>query len=158
MNGPSTLVLSLTLLFAGIGIPIMAAINSGLGSKLGNPTLATVVLFSIALASSTLVLWFQSSPVKLDLATVPPQYFMGGLFVAFYVLAMTFVAPRIGVGNAIFLVLLGQMVSAALIDHHGWLNAPQMGISTMRILGILLVMAGAILVTLSGRLSAQGFS
>ena len=35
----------------------------------------------------------------------------------FYILSITTIAPRFGVGNAIFFVLLGQLISAAVIDH-----------------------------------------
>lgn len=35
------------MLVAGIGIPVMAALNSRLGSELGNPALATTILFMV---------------------------------------------------------------------------------------------------------------
>jgi transporter family-2 protein len=43
--------------------------------------------------------------------------------VAFYVLSITYIAPTFGVGNAVFFVLLGQLVSAAIIDHFGLFGA-----------------------------------
>jgi transporter family-2 protein len=43
--------------------------------------------------------------------------------VAFYVLTITWIAPTFGIGNAVFFVLLGQLVSAALIDHFGLFGA-----------------------------------
>jgi transporter family-2 protein len=43
--------------------------------------------------------------------------------VAFYVLSITWIAPTFGVGNAVFFVLLGQLVSAAMIDHFGLFGA-----------------------------------
>jgi len=42
---------SLLMLFAGIGIPIMATLNSRLAAQLGNPALATVILFAVGLES-----------------------------------------------------------------------------------------------------------
>ncbi|MFZ8974113.1 MAG: DMT family transporter, partial [Pseudomonadales bacterium] len=37
----------------------------------------------------------------------PRHLLLGGLFVAFYVLSITYIAPHFGIGNAVFFVLLG---------------------------------------------------
>jgi transporter family-2 protein len=42
---------------------------------------------------------------------------------------MTWVAPKFGVGNAICMVLLGQLISMAIIDHYGLLGALKQTIS-----------------------------
>jgi len=45
-------VYAVTMLFAGIGIPIMAALNAGLGTRLESPALAAAVLFLVAMVAS----------------------------------------------------------------------------------------------------------
>ncbi|MEM9623001.1 MAG: DMT family transporter [Pseudomonadota bacterium] len=144
MNVPS-IFLSGTLLLAGIGIPIMAALNSGLGARLGNPTQAAAWLFALALFCSLLVLWLQQQPLRLTTANIPAPYFLGGLFVAFYVLAITFIAPKIGVGNAVALVLLGQLAASTTIDHFGWMGAPQTTLNASRAAGVICMMIGVVL-------------
>ena len=53
MNGLSNAwVLSAIMVVAGIGIPVMAALNSGLGTRLGHPVLAAAILFALALAAT----------------------------------------------------------------------------------------------------------
>ena len=52
------------------------------------------------------------------------------------------VAPRFGLGNAIFFVLLGQLLSAAVIDHFGLFNAPEARLSLLRVCGLLVMAAG----------------
>ena len=52
----------------------------------------------------------------------PPLYYAGGLLVAFYVLSITYSAPRIGVANAVFRALVGQIVAAGLIDQFGTMS------------------------------------
>lgn len=42
---------ALVMLIAGLGIPVMAALNAGLGAKLENPMLASTVLFVVAIAA-----------------------------------------------------------------------------------------------------------
>jgi transporter family-2 protein len=145
MNELSTTTLSAVMLLAGIGIPVMAALNSGLGVRLGNPVLAANVLFLVAFASSLVVLVINPDPLKLEFAGIAPRYFLGGLLVAFYVLSVTFVTPRLGVGNAIVLVLLGQLIAAALIDHFALFGAPQSPLTGWRALGIVFMIAGVAL-------------
>ena len=72
-----------------------------------------------------------------------PLYYAGGVLVAFYILAVTFSAPRIGVGNAIFFVLVGQIVAATLIDHFGLFGARISPLTVQRGIGIALMAAGA---------------
>ncbi len=68
--------------------------------------------------------------------------FLAGVLVAFYVLSITYVAPRFGVGNAVFFVLLGQLVSAAVIDHFGLFGARISPLSLTRSFGIALMAVG----------------
>ena len=68
--------------------------------------------------------------------------FLAGCLVAFYVVGITYVAQRFGLGNAIFFVLLGQLLSAAVIDHFGLFNAAETRLNTMCVAGLLVMAAG----------------
>lgn len=134
---PDTLRYAAIMLAAGIGIPILAALNAQLGGRIGSPTVAAVVLFCVALLGATVVMLLTQGPA--GFARLPGQpwhLFLGGCFVCFYVLSVTFVAPRFGVGNAVFFVLLGQMISAAAIDQFGLFGALVRPITMMRAGGI----------------------
>lgn len=130
---------------AGIGIPTMAAINANLGGRLGSPVFATVILmlFGFILSASYLLLvqGVPSWPSK----TPPLWTFTGGIFVVFYVLSVTAIAPIIGLGNAIFLVLLGQIVATTTIDHFGSFGAIQSQVSVQKIAGIAFMVFGIML-------------
>jgi transporter family-2 protein len=73
-------------------------------------------------------------------------FYFGGLFVVFYVLSITWVAPRFGIGNAVSFVLLGQLVSMLTIDQFGLMGSPQTTISVQRIIGLALMAVGVFLV------------
>ena len=94
---------------SGIGIPVMAALNAGLGKGLGNPVAATAVLFAVAFGLALVAYALAGAPRVVAVPAVAPQFYSGAVFVVFYVLAVTYFAPRIGVGNAVFFVLVGQM-------------------------------------------------
>ena len=55
---------------------------------------------------------------------------------------ITWSASRIGVANAVFFVLLGQIVAAALIDHFGLFGALKSPLTWQRGIGIVLMAAG----------------
>src|SRR5262249_8184391 len=125
----------------GVGIPVMAALNGKLGTQMGSPWAASFLLFVLAAAISAAAMaligmpqqgWFVASPV----------YYAGGLLVAFYVLSITYSAPQIGVANAIFFVLVGQIVAAAAIDQFGLFGAMKAPLNATRLFGIALMLAG----------------
>lgn len=138
---PNTLY-AVVMLVAGIGIPILASLNAALGVRLGSPVAAASVLFVVALVSTLAVLAFTGPSAVLGAVSAPRHLFLGGVLVAFYVLSITFVAPKFGVGNAVFFVLLGQLISAAAIDHFGLFGARIAPLSFTRAAGIALMAAG----------------
>ncbi|MFY0596165.1 MAG: DMT family transporter [Cognatishimia sp.] len=147
---PQTTIYALVMLAAGIGIPLLAALNAGLGKSLGSPIAATAVLFCVALLAASLLLVISGEIPKLSrLSITPKQFLCGGFFVAFYVLSVTFIAPKFGVGNAVFFVLIGQMISAAAIDHYGLFGAQVSPLSLTRAAG-LSVMAFGVWLTQQG--------
>jgi transporter family-2 protein len=130
----------------GVGIPILAALNGGLGTRLGSPMAASMILFGLAFLIATSGALFTGSVGQMRFtADIPAQFYFGGLFVAFYVIAVTFIAPKFGVGNAIFFVLVGQLISAATIDHFGLFGALRSAIDARRVAGIALMIAGVYL-------------
>lgn len=140
---PATTSYALIMLLAGIGIPILAALNAALGTRLGSPVAAGAILFVIALLCTLVILFGFDRPATLTKAAGAPKYlFLAGVLTAFYVLSITFVAPRFGVGNAVFFVLLGQLISAAVIDHFGLFGAQISPLSLTRAAGIGLMAAG----------------
>lgn len=137
-----TAIYALTMLAAGVGIPLLAALNAGLGQKIGNPFATGVVLFSVALAVGVIAALVSGPQALLKLPEAPKHLYLAGLLVAFYVLSITWVAPHFGVGNAVFFVLLGQLVSAALIDQFGLFGARASPITLTRAAGIAVMAIG----------------
>jgi transporter family-2 protein len=138
---------ALVMLLAGIGIPVLAALNAQLGARIGAPVAASAVLFGVALSACLVVLALSGQARALGaLPAQPKGLFAAGLFVAFYVLSITYVAPRFGVGNAVFCVLLGQMIAATLIDQFGLFGAIVRTVTLTRGLGLLAMAAGLALI------------
>lgn len=133
------------MLAAGIGIPVLAALSAGLGSRITSPAGSASITFVVALVVSLAVLVVTAKPDMAGMAAAPRHLFLGGCFVAFYVLSVSWVGPRFGIGNAVMFVLLGQLVSSAVIDQLGLFGARQVDVSLTRGLGILVMAVGVVL-------------
>ncbi|MFA7601775.1 MAG: DMT family transporter [Novosphingobium sp.] len=134
------------MIIAGIGIPLMATLNAGLGKQLASPAAATFILYVVGVVLATGVLLAAGGMPSVEkFRGIGPHFYMGAVFVVFYIVTMTWAAPRIGVGNAVFFVLLGQLVAAAAIDHYGLWGAVRSAITGKRVLGIAVMALGVYL-------------
>ena len=131
------------MLAAGLGIPVLAALNARLGIAIGSPSAAAVILFLVARLPALAAMAVTGGTGALRaLPGQPAQLFLAGALSAFYVLSITYIAPSFGVGNAVFFVLLGQLISAAAIDHFGLFGAQATALGPARLGGIALMAAG----------------
>ena len=64
----------------------------------------------------------------------------------FYIISITWVAPRFGVANAVSFVLLGQLIAMSFIDHFGFFGAQQYTLNFKRIVGLVFMAAGVFMV------------
>ena len=136
---------------AGVLIPIMAALSGALGRTLGNPWAAAAI---VCAGGFVMVLAFTlatgSAGVSWEvLKQARPLQLLAGFGFAFYLLSITWLAPRFGVGNAVMLVVAGQIASAAVIDHFGLFGAPQKPIDLMRAAGLAIMVAGVVIAQLA---------
>lgn len=138
-------ILYLTALGAGCAMAVQTAINSRLAHGLGDaPLAATLVSFAVGTVAVLLLAW-----VKTDLgghlSALPQQPWWklsGGLLGALLVLTSIVVAPKIGIGNMLFFLIIGQLAAAALIDHFGLIQMPVRAVTPAKLTGLGLMAAG----------------
>ncbi|MBI3437475.1 MAG: DMT family transporter [Proteobacteria bacterium] len=70
---------------------------------------------------------------------------LAGFGIAFYIISITYVAPRFGVGNAVMLVVAAQIASSAVIDQFGLFGAPQKPIDALRVIGLAIMVVGVVI-------------
>jgi transporter family-2 protein len=124
------------------------AANEALSRSIhGNVPFAAMMLFVAAAGATAISVLVASAPVPsmADLRSAPWWSYTGGLIVAFYVFTITFLAPRLGVGNAIALVVTGQVVAALAIDHFGLLRSLTFALTPSRLLGAVFMVIGVFL-------------
>jgi bacterial/archaeal transporter family-2 protein len=128
-------------------IPVQAATNAAMSRVIGSVAITSLTLFGIGFV--VVAVWAIVIRVPLPsletLWRVPAYGWLGGFIVASYVIAITFLAPRLGVGNAIRLVVTGQIVAAVIIDHVGAFGAIVQRLTMGRAIGAVLMIIGVIL-------------
>jgi transporter family-2 protein len=139
--------LALFALVVGALIPIQAATNAAMSKALGGISYASLMLFGVSFL--VVVAWILINRVAVPpvamFQSAPVYGWLGGFIVATYVLAITFLAPRLGVGNAICFIVTGQIFAAVLIDQFGWFGAPVQALTWTRVAGVVLMVAGLFL-------------
>ena len=108
-------------LITGALIPIQAATNAAFSKSIGNPFITGLMVFIVGLVGIILFLLISRTPFpeKQQLTSTPLYSYLGGIIVATYVVMITILVPKIGVGTAIGLIVTGQILCAVTIDHFG---------------------------------------
>ena len=139
-------------ILAGALIAAQSAANGTLGGCLRSPILASAISFTL----STLLLCALVFPRREERACLkrvfsvsrPWWTWTGGVIGVFIVVGFSAAAPVLGVGLMTVVSILGQLVSSVAIDRYGLLGAKKIAISWQKLVGILVVFAGALLIYL----------
>jgi len=131
---------------AGLAGAVQIAVMGELGERSGVfPALAlsgivAFVLGIVVLYAAGSSLWGVREALR-----EPAWLWSGGAISLFIILAMTVAGPRIGIAATLGILIAGNLVMGALIDHLGLLALDRVPIGWPRALGIVLLAAGAAL-------------
>jgi transporter family-2 protein len=135
-------------LVAGAGLPVQTAVNAAMARHAGRPEWAALVNFAVGLVA--LAAWLAAArapaPAASEVARAPLWAWGGGLLGAFYVTAVVYLAPRLGVAATLGLSVAGQMAGALLLDHHGLLGLAVRPVTGQRLLGSALLVIAVVLI------------
>lgn len=131
---------------AGATITFQSILNAALGRRTGNlGSTLIVTLVSIAFVT-LLILLFPQQANPNDLPR-PNEWFLylGGILGILIVLAPILLVPRIGATYTLTALVIGQLVSALVVDQFGLFGMPRVEITLARVVGLVLLLAGAFL-------------
>lgn len=132
---------------SGAFLPIQAGVNTRLGYAAGSPAFASLISFLVGTIALVIYVLVTNQPMSwAGLRTAPVQLWTGGLMGAFYVTVIILAFPKIGPGLTFGLIVAGQMIMSVVLDHYRILVIHQQPISLMRILGVVMIIAGAVLI------------
>lgn len=144
---PAILFPIILVFFAGGMIAIQAPTNAILAKAGGSPVLAALISFAVGTVG-LLIVWLttQPKPVQGAFVGLPWYAWLGGLYGAVFVAVAAYAAPRIGLASLITIGVAGQIGMALLLDHLGALGLAREPVSTVKLFGAALVVAGVLLV------------
>jgi transporter family-2 protein len=136
-------------LVMGVFMAVQPAINLELRRFVGSPAQAAMVsttVSTISLAFFVFVIQRRPWP-SLDAALSTPWWiWVGGLLGAAYVAISVVLVSRLGAAFAFSLVVLGQMMTALVLDRFGWFGVPVHDLSPGRLIGVACVISGVVLI------------
>jgi len=135
-------------LITGALIPVQASTNAAFSKSTGSPFITGVMVLMTGLMAALIFIVASRAHVPgiAQLRAAPLYSYAGGLIVATYVIMITVITPRLGVGNAIGLIVTGQIICAVIIDHFGLFGAAVRRMDVQRLVGALMMIGGIYLV------------
>jgi transporter family-2 protein len=131
---------------AGGLIALQAPINAGLGKATGGLP-AAMVSFLVGAAVLTLIVVVSGKAGGVtNVGDVQWYYLAGGLLGAVYVANALVAVDAIGAGGVAAATVAGQLTASVVADRLGILGLDQVALSPARILGVVLLLAGTVLI------------
>lgn len=138
-------------LLGGAIVPLqLAIVNSFRESTHASQIQSTFYLYLGGAFASLLLSYFMSGGIKPPLIENATWWmWLPGFLGSFYILFMFIAAPKIGAGNTLLWVFLGQMYFAMILGQTGLFGLEVKAIDAYKIAGLILVTIGGMLMIYS---------
>lgn len=133
-------------LLAGVGLAVQAPTNAALARTSGSVLLAALASFVVGSVVLALTWAAIDRTPPAALRGAPAWAWAGGFYGACFVAAMAYAAPRLGLATTLTIAIATQLATALVLDHFGLLGLKVAPISPGKIAGVVLVLAGVVLV------------
>lgn len=133
-------------LIAGLCVAVQAPTNATLARASGSLWLAASISF-LGGTAAVLAIWALVDRTPIAAARqAPPWAWVGGLYGAFFVAAVSFATPRLGLAVTLTLTIAAQLTAAVVLDHFGLLGLGKNAVTLTKAVGLVLIVAGVLLV------------
>lgn len=136
-------------MLAGMAVAIQTGANAQLRLIVNSPIITACISFLVGtfvLVIYVLLTQRQHIPEFSVVSQVSWWKWLGGLMGAFYITTVVIVAPKIGAANTLGFIMAGQLISAVIFDHFGWIGFVVRPVSVWRILGVVFLILGVYLI------------
>ncbi len=142
--------LSALMLLIGFALTFHLAMNAHVGAIVKNPRMGNALFWIIGAATATVIAftgWDAGFFARLK--EVPAWLFTAGIIGGALVFGIAWAMPKLGAGTAFVLMIAGQVISGMIFSHFGLFGSPVEPVSLVKIIGVILLIAGAAIVTLA---------
>ncbi|MBF1241704.1 MAG: DMT family transporter [Haemophilus parainfluenzae] len=134
-------------LAAGVALATQSAINTQLAKAMsGEAVIATFISFAVGTIVLFFIAWIKTD-LWGNLSTVPSQPWwklIGGILGAVVVFTTVLLAPKLGITAMLFFIIVGQLITAATIDHFGLIGMPIREVNITKFIGLIIVAFGLV--------------
>jgi transporter family-2 protein len=137
-------------IFLGVILAVHLSMNGKVGSVINNPRVGNAVFWCIGALTALIIglTGWQSGALQ-PLKQVHPLLLTAGVLGASLVFAIAWLIPQVGAGPLMITLLAGQVIGGLIMSHFGWLGSPVEPITWVKVLGVLAMVAGAALATMT---------
>lgn len=140
--------LIILMLFIGVILTLHLSMNAQVGAIIKNPKIGNALFWTIGAFTAILIaLTSLETEAFSRLKEVPAWLLLAGVIGAILVFGIAWTIPQIGAASAFVLMIAGQVIAGVVLSHFGLLGSPIEKISILKIMGILLLLSGASLVS-----------
>ena len=119
---------------------------AGLGDRIGvADAIAFATVLSAVLAVAALLVLEHSLDAFAQAVHQPWWLLLGGVIGLFIMLGITYGGSQIGIAATVGILIAGQLIMGAAIDRFGLFGSKQIPLAWTRLVGIVLLGAGAVL-------------
>jgi transporter family-2 protein len=129
----------------GLAVGLQGPIAAQMGKRVGGVASSFVVHISGAFLSGALLLTRGGEDIR-NWRSLSWYMLGSGVFGVILYLTINHTMPRVGATTALALIIIGQLAMGILIDHFGLFGVAIRQMNAWRLLGLVLLVAGAYLV------------
>lgn len=131
-------------IIAGMAMSVQGVMNTRLGEGIGNVEANTFVQGTAFLLSAAVLLFYRQGSFA-ALGQVNRLYWLGGAVGVVITLTVMLGIKNLGTTVAISLILISQLLVAALIDAFGLMGSEKIAFTWTKFLGLALMLGGTVL-------------
>lgn len=144
MDIPAHLMPLVLAVISGILMAVQGSLNAALSKVIGLLEATFIVQITGTVVVLILLFVFRMGKGNLSAVWQAPWYsYFGGLVGVFIIYLVAASIPKVGVANATTAIIVGQVLTAVLIDHFGGFGLERTPCGWNQIAGLLLLAAGA---------------
>ena len=134
--------------FLGVVLTVHLSMNGKVGAVIGNPRVGNALFWCIgAVTALAIGLSGWQTGALSGLRQVNPLLLTAGAMGATLVFGIAWIIPQIGAHQMTVMLLTGQVLSAMVLSHFGWLGSPVQPLTLINVVGALLMIGGVFLAT-----------
>jgi transporter family-2 protein len=137
------------MLIIGFVLTLHLAMNAQVGAIVKNPRMGNALFWTIGAITAIIIGLTGWDPGFFgNLKSVPAWLLTAGIMGGALVFGIAWTMPKLGAGTAFVLMIAGQVISGMVFSHFGWLGSPVEPFTLVKFFGVVLLIAGAAIVTL----------